>query len=353
VKLIGLLIGCFCALAATGVVSAQPNGPWNAPLMMAWSTDGEVFATPTIFQDSSGVPCVVRWKGDTLACVFQWFREPRTAPTWDRVAVKFSYDAGMTWTEPTPIVIDGFPSTYQRPFDPTLAVVDGQLRIYYSSSDGMPMGGLTAIVNTYSAIGSDGIHYTFESGARYDHATRPAIDPAVIFYKGIWHYSAPAGAPQDGAFHATSEDGLTFTPQAPYLSDMEHNWTGNYTYEVGPLQTDTALRFYGSGRGLWFARSTNGAQWGPYRSLSLQGGDPSAVQVAPNRWLIIYVGPPYVTSVDNNSTAQKHSCSDIWQGALHSHYYDLLGREIVRPNGGWYISVQRCDCGWNRTFIAP
>lgn len=189
INAIASLIGLF-AIAES---AAQPNGPWNSPLLMAWSQDGRVFSTPTTFQDSSGVPSVIRWKGDTLVAAFQWFREPRTAPTWDRVAVKFSYDAGLTWTEPAPIVIDDLPANYQRPFDPTLAVVDGRIRIYFSSSDGMPVGGLNEIVNTYSAISDDGISYTFEPGARFDHAARPVIDPAVIYFRNEWHYAAPTG----------------------------------------------------------------------------------------------------------------------------------------------------------------
>ena len=42
------------------------NFPWERPLKIAWSPDGITFGTPTIFQDSSGVPSVIKWKGDTL-----------------------------------------------------------------------------------------------------------------------------------------------------------------------------------------------------------------------------------------------------------------------------------------------
>ena len=87
---------------------SQNNGPWNNPLNMAWSADGTNFTASSVFQDSSGVPCVARWKGDTLICAFQWFRQPMNSPSWDRVAVKFSYDAGTTWEEPIPIIISGF-----------------------------------------------------------------------------------------------------------------------------------------------------------------------------------------------------------------------------------------------------
>jgi len=349
---------CFRASLITAIVLlrtvalAQPNGgPWQSGLRIAWSSDGRMFGPWRLYQDSSGVPSAVRWKGDTMVCAFQWFREPRTAPTWDRVAVKFSYDAGTTWTEPTPIVIRDFPSNYQRPFDPTLAVVDGQLRIYFSSSDGMPVGGLTSLVNTYSAISSDGVTYTFEPGARYDVADRPVIDPAVIRFRGFWHYCAPRGAPQEGAHHAISNDGLLFTPMPPYPSDAQHNWTGNYA-----LVNDTTLRFYGSGARLWYAESMNGTQWSPYTDIGITGGDPTVVRVRPDQWFIIYVGPRQTTSIDN--TENDHYpviAPNPINGTLiirnllpddHIDVYDMLGQRITddlssAPAGRYMVFVHR------------
>jgi hypothetical protein len=140
--------------------------PWERPLKTAWSNDGITFNAPTIFQDSSGVPSLIKWKGDTLICAFQWFRVPIGSPSWDRVAVKFSYDNGITWTQPIPIVVNGLPPNYQRPFDPTLVIYNSDsIRIYFSSSDGFPIGGLDSTVNTYSAKSIDGINYTFDTGA--------------------------------------------------------------------------------------------------------------------------------------------------------------------------------------------
>ncbi|MFM7985371.1 MAG: hypothetical protein ACKPKO_39265, partial [Candidatus Fonsibacter sp.] len=162
--------------------------------------------------------------------------------------MKFSYDAGLNWTQPTPLVFRNFPANYQRPFDPTVVTFGkDSLRIYYSSSDGLPQGGLSAIVNTYSAVSADGINFYFEQGARVDDATRPVIDPAITWFKNQWQYTAPRGAPQDGAFHYTSTNGLTFKAEQVIPSDNVHNWTGN-------LMVDLAgkLRFYGSGSKLWF-----------------------------------------------------------------------------------------------------
>ncbi len=100
------------------------------------------------------------------------------------------------------------------------------IRIYFSSSDGIPVG-LDSTVNTYSAISSDGIHYSFEPSTRFDHPTNCVIDPAVCHFHCMWHYTCPIGEPQDGAHHAISQDGINFTQVPNITSDMQHNWTGN------------------------------------------------------------------------------------------------------------------------------
>lgn len=271
----------------------QGNPPWNNPLYIAWSSDGITFNTPTVFQDSSGVPSVIKWKGDTLVAVFQWFRQPNPSPTWDRVAVKFSYDNGLSWTQPAPIVINGLPANYQRPFDPTLTVFNSDsLRLYFSSSNGTPMGGLDSTVNTYSAKSSDGINFYFESGERVDQPSNRVIDPAIIFFNTGWHYLSPIGSPQQGAYHYVSPNGLNFTPVANIPSDNLHNWTGNYM-----IENNNELRFYGSGANIWYNYSPNGGIWSGFVNTNIQGGDPSVVKISTNNYLMVYVGQPYTTDI--------------------------------------------------------
>ncbi len=273
-----------CLTNGADLVFAQP---WTTGLRIARSNDGVHFDSPRPFQDSCGVPSAVQWHGDTTVCVFQWAREPQGSPTWDRVAVSFSYDGGEEWTEPTPVLFEGFPNGFQRPFDPTLVVLsDNSLRMYFSGSLTIPPPGQDSLINTYSAHSTDGIHFTYEPGSRVDHPTQRVIDPAVAFLNNIWHYESPAGAPQDGAFHYTSLDGLSFTQVPNIPADPGHNWTGNYL-----VDSDSELRFYGSGQQMWYNSSPNGGEWNGYVNCGIPGADPTVVKLGIGRYFVIFVGP--------------------------------------------------------------
>jgi hypothetical protein len=311
-------------------------GPWDNPLVIARSNDGITFNNLTIFQDSSGVPSAIRWKGDTLICAFQWFRLPNPSPSWDRVAVKYSYDNGLTWTEPTPIVINGIPAQYQRAFDPTLVKLrnSDSIRVYFSSSATPPSGGLDSTVNTYSAVSADGINYTFENNPRVDVLNNRVIDPAVIFFNNSWHYQSPIGAPQDGAYHYISNDGLNFSAVPNVPSDNQHNWTGNFV-----VDDSTELRFYGSGASIWYNSSPNGGVWNGYVNTNVQGGDPTVVKLADNDYLMIFVGPSNFTAANNQNNLKTRIYPNPTTGLLFVENVDNGAKfEIYNSTGQLLIA---------------
>jgi len=239
-----------------------------------------------LFCKAGGVPSAVRDRDGRIHVAFQWFAD-RSSPHWDRVARKTSDDGGRTWSEPEPLVFEGLPGNYQRPFNPTLvALPDGRMRIFFSSGPRPePPGPMQPA--TYSAISDDGLHVRCEPGVRFTLPPQRVIDPAVLLVGETWPLTAPIGRPEDGAYHATSTDGLTFERQADIPSVDGANWTGNL------LQRPTGLRFYGgSRRGLWYADSAAGQDWSTPRSLGFQGGDPTVVEVEPERFLLICVGAP-------------------------------------------------------------
>jgi hypothetical protein len=325
------------SVLATSAINAQP---WKNPLMMTWSADGVTFGTASVFQDSSGVPSIIRWHGDTIIATFQWFRQPNPSPSWDRVAVKFSYNNGLSWTPPVPIVVNAFPVNFQRPFDPTLVrIANDSLRIYFSSSISMPPPGGDSIINTYSARSADGINYTFEAGARVDVDTNRVIDPAVINFNGAWHYLSPAGAPQQGAYHYISPNGFNFSATPLIPSDNMHNWTGNYVVE-----NSTELRFYGSSPNfIWYNTSPNGGVWNGYVNTNVRGGDPTVLKDGANGYLMIYTGPPYATGIPTITKPAIKVYPNPALGKMTIQYEQVGSSYILRDLIGQEVSSGTLD----------
>ena len=273
--------------------SFSQSPPWERPLKICESVDGITYTNIQTFQDSSGVPTVVRWKGDTLVAAFQWFPAPLFNSHFDKVSVKFSYDGGISWTYPQNIVVNGLPANYQRPFDPTLFVISADsLRMYFS--DGPPQGfPMDSGITTHSAVSTDGINYQYEPGARFISGdTLGVIDPAVALYNGVYHFQSHIDLAQDGSYHGVSSDGLNFTRVADIPSDASHMWLGNYE------RVDSTLRFYGCGSGnIWLNTTTDGTTWSGYQNTNVPGADPGVAQNLSGKFYMIYSGAPYPTGV--------------------------------------------------------
>jgi hypothetical protein len=285
---------CFVLLLISTNLFAQGEPPWRRPLKICTSSDGQSFTNVRTFQDSAGVPCILRLQSGMLISAFQWFRQPVGSATWDRVAVKYSSDNGITWTEPQPITVNGLPQNFQRPFDPTLAITDdGRIRIFFSSGLNMT---LDTSINTYSAVSDDGINYSMDSGFRFSLPDKPVIDPAVIRFRGLWHLVNPVTM-GTGAYHNISGDGLNFTRVQDIASDMAHSWIGNFM-----IRDTNELRFYGSGGMIWYSTSPNGGQWSSFINTNIQGGDPAALKLPETNYLMIYTGPPYPSAIGESGS---------------------------------------------------
>jgi hypothetical protein len=245
--------------------------------------------------ERAGVPAIARLKDGRLIAAHQHFPE-RPSPDFDKVAVHFSSDDGRTWTGPEVIQVNGLPEGMRFPFDPTLVpLADGRVRLYFTSVQRGPQREPSPPA-IYSAISKDGVHYEFEPGIRFGVADRSVIDCAVVVHDGRFHlYSPdngagphpdPARSVRGRAYHAGSDDGLTFRR----LDDVNHPEGGNW---LGCAQSDgKVIRFFGTGRGIWTATSEDGAVWKPGRTLSVPGADPGVVALEDGTFIVVATTAP-------------------------------------------------------------
>jgi len=268
-------------------VEGNENSAFHHDLEAWTSTDGTNFQPLYTFQICADVPSIA-YNGETVVVAFQAWVNREEDSQWDKVAVRISEDGGDTWGAVQFLTFDNLPEGAGRPFDPTMTYDSSQekWRLYFSM--GMTGNQLSDNVCTHSAISEDGIHFLYEENARFCAEEAPVIDPAVILYDGSWFYSAPKGAPQDGAHFLTSSDGLVFEPKPPIPSDIHHNWTGNFT------QSEAGFRFYGGGSNpendfLWWKETIDkGDSWSEYLYTNVPTGkDPGIGQSIDGTWLLI------------------------------------------------------------------
>lgn len=256
------------------------DGPWDHSVYVTTSADGNSFSKGTVFQLGADSASVTQGKNGKLYAVFQWYTKDN-ADTFDRIAVKTSVDNGTTWSNPQVITINNFPATYERPLTGALtALPDGKLRLYMitrSHTGGMP--------GVYSAISEDGVTYTFEDGARLVNKTEYTISPAVAALNNKWHMVGQKTTSINTAYHATSSDGLTFTPQKDIETQDGGNWVGSL------VNYSDGLRFYGKSLyddRLFWSFSTDGTEWTQPTFMELTGNNPSVTKVNNSKYLLLY-----------------------------------------------------------------
>lgn len=320
------------------VMAGAQSSPWLSPVKICSGTSATSFGTSSIFQDSSGVATITRVgssNSDTLIAAFQWFPMPMGNPKWDKVAVKFSYNGGSTWTTPTTCTFVGLPVNFQRPFDPALIQMpNGQMRMYFS--DGVSNPGPGGI-DTYSGLSDDGITYTIEPTAKFDDPTRNAIDPSVGFFNGTYYYNSWTANQNDGANRASSADAITYTTQAVFPYDNIHLWLGNY------MTDGSTFRFYGCGNGMWMNSTTDGVTWNGYNNIGIMGADPAVVKNKSGTYIMLYTGPPSSTGIEEYKKSEIMTIypivfsNNITINPVKKLNYDLqvidaLGRIVYEEN---------------------
>jgi hypothetical protein len=309
---------------------AGTPGPWDNDVVVYRADRNDRVEQLATFP-RAGVPTVARLSDGRLIAAHQYFPENDDA-AFDKVAVRFSADAGRTWTPAVVIRLRGLPEGMRFPFDPTLVPLpDGLVRLYFTSTHQGPGRDQPAI---YSAVSSNGLDFDVEPGRRFGIDGRPVIDSAVVLHNGVFHLYAPdngaelpgpqargAGQPpgEGVGYHATSRDGLTFRRDDDVKVDGRRRWlgcavsngsvitffgTGDSGLQgpprlgppAGPTSMPSAPRPVvpaGQARGgIWMATSRDGSGWRLGSPPIVPGADPGVVSMPDAGWLFVVTGPP-------------------------------------------------------------
>lgn len=267
-------------IAANSLVVAQQT----RTLFCYFSTDGTTFTDSAWVQDSADVPSMVIDSNGTIWCTYQNFKGGSSEK--DKIGIKTSSDGGYTWSSRTIASFTGYPGTSQRPFDPTIRILgNGGFRMFFSYCPNGTGTMLDSTCDTYSATSSDGYNYVFDTLPRFGVAGKEVIDPTIVWFDSAWHYCAPSGAPQDGAYYARSLNGLNFVLLDTTSSDASHNWTGNL------MDNDSDMRFYGyvppAPGTIWWASSTDGLSWSSFNNTNVTGKDPAITKTDSGSYLMV------------------------------------------------------------------
>jgi len=173
----------------------------------------------------------------------------------EQIGLLRSVDYGQTWEEKVFATIQGLGDKVAVDPAPML-LEDGRIRLYYFDIGSTKTQG-TENNTIYSAISSDGINFTQETGFRFRKAD--IFDPDVVKIGDTWRMYVGTGNQQ--VLTAISQDGLTFTyegvalnggaiPNVVYENGTYYLFTGGIeisTSSDGETFTETGKRFDSGG----------------------------------------------------------------------------------------------------------
>lgn len=256
--------------------STMPQGPYHDKISYATSTDLLSWKDFGItLAEHASVPDVLLRDGT----LYLYFVDTTTDGKPEQIGLMKSTDNGTTWSEREFVAIKGEGVANIVPVDPApFLLPNNQIRIYYFDIAGPKDVSSKSKFKIYSAISTDGLNFTQESGIRYEE--EGVLDPDVIKVGDVWrlYVGNPEG---QKVISAISTDGLNFTREGVAY---EGSSVPNVIYEGGKYYLYTA--------GIQIATSTDGKTFTKTSSsFTIKGGltaDPGVVKLGSNNYLMVY-----------------------------------------------------------------
>lgn len=251
--------------------SQMSEGPYRDRVSFATGTSLTSWQdSQIILSEHASVPDVIL-KDGTLYVYFVDVSEDGKP---EQVGLLKSSDNGKNWSEKQIVTIKDLGNKVAVDPAPYL-LDDGRIRLYYFDISKTRVEG-TSNNSIYSAVSSDGVNFTEESGVRFKY---PAIyDPDVIKVGDAWRMYV--GTEDQKVLSATSQDGLTFTYEGVAYSGSS---IPNVIYEDG-----TYYLFTG---GIEIATSKDGKTFTKTSSRFDSGGltaDPGVAKLADGSFFMVY-----------------------------------------------------------------
>ncbi len=270
--------------------------PWEGSISLYSSDNGLDFGfNGTLLFKNAAVPHILKTIDGDLIATFQYFYDKDTDEVIENGIMHYSIssDNGETWSDAEKLILEDLPEvcgcptpdnpSMQSAVDPTLAQLeDASFRIYFTYH---------AVEDDYSMTSTaiaDEIDEAFVyEGKIFENEDTYLLDPAVVYYDGLWHYYNSSNGYNDGTpeeyvnIHATSEDGQTF--------ELEENINFSIGFLGGAVAMEDGIRFYGAGGvdGTLSAFSTDGYEWEEDNVPRYPGSDPGVVQLDDGSFLML------------------------------------------------------------------
>lgn len=258
--------------------STMDAGPYGDSVTFATSTNLSAwYPSGKILAEHASVPGAVIKDGK----IFVYYVDVTQDGKAEQTGLVMSEDNGKTWSEGQIITIEGIENRAVADPDPVL-LEDGQIRLYYFDINDSRLNpgpnGIEPPQRIYSAISSDGIHFTQENGVRF--VREGAFDPDVERDGDVWRMYV--GTPDGQVVSAVSTDGLNFNEEGIAFTegavpDVFHEGNVWYLFTAG-------INIATSSDGKVFT-PTGDSFHSPNTTIT---ADPSVVKLSSGKYLMIY-----------------------------------------------------------------